>query len=1353
MEIEKYIFVKPELKTIYSKIVNNKKFQSFLKKIGALVTIDDYYESYDLPTKTVKEEIKALNKVREINKETILNLVSVLLDNNDKIVNLSVNELVNSNFLVEDIKNALGFSIDDDFDYSIIKEFYYIYKFSYVDNFFQNNWEKFVPEVDFNEINNNNVAKSFVEALMIEFDKINNIINNVKDFKNYKKIPYEYINYLTQLLGFEQLHLSLTEDYEEELRTIAANIIDVYRIRGTASSFELLFNFLGFNVEIVQYYFDRRYKFSSINENKEIQENNPNSYRFYLTKNNPADNIADNFPIVETVKDSDFVKPLSFESFPTLVDRYGIDCVLGYSDIYIYKGDYETDKNGNKKIIRDNFLDENGKRIRAGDENIYTGPIYSYFLTNVIDIKPTLVVGDKNFTVKQLNILSKLLKFLVPEFWKKHFVVTVNFGEGNDKEKLTVNGDRKLDSNREMIDGFRILDDEDWIYNEGNEYFFDRDKTHILEDITNEYYKKQEKEYKQTLIDEKKYRVLQLYTNVKGETGRYIKIDEDTILQEISANEAGQLAKNGNIVSTISEIIKLSSEQNTEEQNNEGEENKEKLRYFRILNKNGEDEDIRYNPRYLYTNSIGEFGDRRGFFESFTKKLGDNKINIINSTKGMGALMKLNENNNEQVYKFWKRDSQDGKNGNWWYPPKKETTKKASTALYNNYLNRKELYYPSDNTLDPNKSYNKVELSNFNSMEGQSLRKLLLTTNEDTKKELINLSNYSGDTFVECLKNKTDENVITSVITNCVWEPVIFETKIKNGETEKTVEKKLIVARNIEDVKKIKSSNFSNDCLLAGTLSKFVKKHNVINYDYINNQLMTGVMSGDDKKYFDITKCKFYKKDLLNDKFKPTKKIQVYSVCYEDGSQNALTELLKETFDIGGYYLQREELNNICYYVAYRLNEPKTTNYGSQKLMAYRYKLTNIKYKATSKLYNENSLDKTTIKEYDELISKKISDMNISELNKYLKIKNDKGKISILSKQTTEYRLFSYDKTSNEAISYTVFNDNAAIKPSNSIEMKGGYIDDNNEYSDLENGQKSIFGENSTCGDFYFNFDAIQDRSTTKFNKDANIENILSKRTKKIIAKRHNCLADGLYYYNGNVYKPVFNNISVFNNNEKVFICDKVVDGVATEKKYFGIENTSDVIDNKLTPGTEGTNYMLDNNGNLVPSQKIKTIQYNFVKKEVGEDTTNLFVFGLKPVLLKGKIVNTEVVEDDAKKVITALYDYDNKYNGISEEEDTDNYILNNNKRIIKWDIVKGIYKRNQQISDAHEFSNKRITRPIRDLVNQTFDDYTDAFDDRKRLIENRTNFLRNIFEEMLGNTASLNIITNNLQEEGDING
>ena len=90
MELEENIFVRPEFKDVYNRIVKNNKLQSYLYKVGALMTVDDYYKVYDIPSKTNKYELKAEKFVEEVNENTLTNLTNLLLDNSDTIEKKSV---------------------------------------------------------------------------------------------------------------------------------------------------------------------------------------------------------------------------------------------------------------------------------------------------------------------------------------------------------------------------------------------------------------------------------------------------------------------------------------------------------------------------------------------------------------------------------------------------------------------------------------------------------------------------------------------------------------------------------------------------------------------------------------------------------------------------------------------------------------------------------------------------------------------------------------------------------------------------------------------------------------------------------------------------------------------------------------------------------------------------------------------------------------------------------------------------------------------------------------------------------------------------------------------------------------
>lgn len=428
-------FVHPEYQTIYDTLKNNKSTIEHLTKIGALYTNSDYYNKFGYSTDTY-----AIEKYISYNNEIILsNLANLIYEHKDEIEKKSLQELYTSMFLADEIKYALGFDTKTKLTLRTIKELYYNYKTSYVDNFFKNNWEKFVPDCDAEKLKNNNFTNALIDSLMKEFDKLNNIITETKKFKSYREIPIEYLNYLSQLLGFEKKVFVLEDDAEEEFRTLAENIIDLYSYKGTYSTFELLFRFLGFNIKINQYYFDRRLFY--LNENKESSESNKNSYRFYLTTKNPTENRLD-FYIDEMINDSDLSPKLRLENFNELCEKYGVAAVLGYSDTYpVMNGD---------KIV---------------DTLPYTGDVYKYFKTNLFKIIPSLFDTKENFSTSQLNTIDALLNFLVPEFWQRELMTTIS--QSSDEEGIVLTGRdyaaKYFEEDPNFSKRIRILDSEEYI--------------------------------------------------------------------------------------------------------------------------------------------------------------------------------------------------------------------------------------------------------------------------------------------------------------------------------------------------------------------------------------------------------------------------------------------------------------------------------------------------------------------------------------------------------------------------------------------------------------------------------------------------------------------------------------------------------------------------------------------------------------------------------------------------------------------------------------------------------------------------------------------------------------------------
>jgi len=418
-------FIEPKFKNLYDTLKNNKKLENMFVKKHILLTLDDYFEIYGYE----ESKIDIIKYEVELENSNIYeNLTYVLLDNLDYIKNNSVSTLVLQSFLRREISDAFNFSEDVDVNNELLNEIYYTVKYCYVSSFFQNNYEEFLPQADFREIENNAVLTAFLDGIMKEFDKLDNILDNFKKFKDYQEIPYEYITHLSQLLGCEPKNFMLLETQKRQYRTLAENILDVYSVKGTSKSFELLFNFLGYNVVLKEYYFDRRNYFLMDGINKETNVSDNEKVQYYLTTIDPRKNLLANIACNEIVTQKDISPKENIRNFDVLVEEYGLLCVLGYNDTY--------EVNGETKL--------------------YKGPVFKYFNTNYVSIQPSLRYSDENLSLNELYQLKALVDFLLPKFKQRELTVKISTdtGDNNGSEPTSFDGTDHAK--------FVLLDGEDW---------------------------------------------------------------------------------------------------------------------------------------------------------------------------------------------------------------------------------------------------------------------------------------------------------------------------------------------------------------------------------------------------------------------------------------------------------------------------------------------------------------------------------------------------------------------------------------------------------------------------------------------------------------------------------------------------------------------------------------------------------------------------------------------------------------------------------------------------------------------------------------------------------------------------
>ena len=419
-------FNTPNVSDILNTLIGNDALISVLKESGALITreklLNEYHKS--VMAKTVREA-----NLRNL--EMMQDIAELILANEEHIRKESIWQLTAEEFLFKEIRSIFGLEKAND---NLYQSIFYCYKYCYVSSFFQNNADKFIPKCDIEEIRGNPAAEAFLDAMLKEFDKINRLLEETKDYLDYDKIPWDYIVYLTQLLGLEKDLLNFDDTEEELYRELAKNILDIYRIKGTTYSYKLFFNFLGIDIEIKEFFFDRRYFYAKYpQENTDTGTSDKYSKDFYLTTINPSYNLNPSFSTSEIVTLNDFSKQENLRDFEELVTKYGLEAVLGYS---------KYDKNGEE----------------------YTERVFKYFKTNYIYYYASALGGRANLTSKQISSLAKYLDFLTPIFVMRDIKTVAYSMSDNDSIAFDGgNGDRKYGA---LIDGtyegFQMLDGECW---------------------------------------------------------------------------------------------------------------------------------------------------------------------------------------------------------------------------------------------------------------------------------------------------------------------------------------------------------------------------------------------------------------------------------------------------------------------------------------------------------------------------------------------------------------------------------------------------------------------------------------------------------------------------------------------------------------------------------------------------------------------------------------------------------------------------------------------------------------------------------------------------------------------------
>jgi len=351
----------------------------------------------------------------------LLGLDNSLYERKDYILSKSSKDLYNECLILEEIeeiniKYLLEIKV---FDGNTMPESLFLalmnaFKYGTIKTFFYDNRNLFLPPYDVENIENSKKNTIFIKSIMKEFDKFSDIIEEMKIAKDIDKTNPNNLNYLGELLGFQMLEENVLN--EDKFRIILKNMVEIYQTKGSIYSYELFFNFLGFDIEITEFWFDRRFYYSSNNPFTNISTQT--SFLHYLTPYKPTDTVYNsavyNFDRTITVNANEITSIKSRFIFEDDNNEYSTEEILGlksgYDEPFTYFKtnivEYRIQKIFNEVIIE---IDEE-QIIIEGESSLteLENEIVNYYLDY---ITPIFI----------LRILAAEIKELEPERYRAIF--------------------------------------------------------------------------------------------------------------------------------------------------------------------------------------------------------------------------------------------------------------------------------------------------------------------------------------------------------------------------------------------------------------------------------------------------------------------------------------------------------------------------------------------------------------------------------------------------------------------------------------------------------------------------------------------------------------------------------------------------------------------------------------------------------------------------------------------------------------------------------------------------------------------------------------------------------------------
>lgn len=323
----------------------------------------------------------------------VMDVSNYLLLNHSEIQDIPLNMYYQDSEMIDQIAELYGYTVKPWSTYvttagstllELLHTTIYLYKFGVTDNFYEKNFLNFLPEYDREQILAAPKLKVTVESLGRKLDQMEDAITRIADLYDIDKCPDEFLDYLGQNIGYEREDFTLSS---VSFRELLKNIIEIYKIKGTNYSFSFFFKFLGFEINLKEFYFNR-----DVENPEAFPGMTELNVEYYLTTTNPIRETG--IPSIG----------INLNPAPYLEQTRNLD-------------DWRIEVQSLKDhgcTNPDAYM--RGKETYNGDNLTWHKNPWTYFKANLIEYQLEPFLKKLNLTASDNETIKKYIKFLSPTY-------------------------------------------------------------------------------------------------------------------------------------------------------------------------------------------------------------------------------------------------------------------------------------------------------------------------------------------------------------------------------------------------------------------------------------------------------------------------------------------------------------------------------------------------------------------------------------------------------------------------------------------------------------------------------------------------------------------------------------------------------------------------------------------------------------------------------------------------------------------------------------------------------------------------------------------------------------------------